>query len=206
MIKPGAYLKKRLNDWKSKSLFSRISDVAFILLLIGMLIPATRKEIAAFVNKLLAPKPSTLSSEKQFVVPEEAWNWSVQDQHGQWIPLASHKGKPVFLNFWATWCPPCIAEMPDIQDLYNDYGAKVAFLLITDEDPSVVDAFMKRRNFDMPVHYHRYAVPPAFATNSIPTTWIISPEGKVLMHKTGAAKWNSTSMRSFLDQLLANTP
>ncbi len=200
------YLAKRWTDWKAKSWFTRISDILFVLLLIGMLIPASRKEIAAFVNKNMASGPSVLPYDKQFVVPDDAWNWSVQDVNGQWIPLSAHKGKPVLLNFWATWCPPCIAEMPDIQNLYNDYGDKVAFLLITDESPQAVASFMQRKGFNIPIHFHKYAVPPSFSTNSIPTTWLISPEGKVLIHKTGAAKWNSSKMRRILDDLLARKP
>jgi thiol-disulfide isomerase/thioredoxin len=199
------YLRKRWADWKSKSLLSRLSDLLFVVLIIGMLIPASRKEIAAFVNKVMAPKPGLLSAEKQFTVPEEAWNWSVQDENGQWIALSAHQGKPIFLNFWATWCPPCIAEMPDIQKLYDDFGSKVAFLLITDESPKVVQAFMQRKGFNMPVHFHHYAVPQAFSTNSIPTSWLINSEGKVMMHKTGAAKWNSGRMRDFLDKMLTGS-
>ncbi|HMM11063.1 MAG TPA: redoxin domain-containing protein [Bacteroidales bacterium] len=200
------YFEKRWNAWKKKSWFSRISDALFVLLLVGMIVPATRKEIAAFVNKLFAPKPALLRAEKQMTVPEDAWNWSVQDESGQWVPLSTYKGKPIFLNFWATWCPPCIAEMPDIQNLYNDYGQSVAFLLITDESPLVVQSFMQRKSFSMPVYYHRYAVPPVFSTNSIPTTWLISPEGLIVMQKTGAAKWNSNRMREILDTMLTGKP
>lgn len=200
------YLIKRWTDWKAKSWFTRISDVLFILLLIGMLIPATRKEIAAFVNKIMASGPGLLPAEKQFPLPDDEWNWSVQDESGQWVPLSAHKGKPVLVNFWATWCPPCIAEMPDIQKLYNDYGDKVAFWLITDESPDVVNPFMQRKGFTMPVHYHKFAVPPTFATNSIPTTWLISPDGRIVLKKTGAAKWNSPKMRKILDQMLAPEP
>ncbi len=197
------YIKKRWAAWKAKSWLSRLSDVLFILLLVGMLIPATRKEIAAFVNKMMAPKPDMLKADKQFTVPDNAWNWSVQDENGQWVALSELKGKPIFLNFWATWCPPCIAEMPDIQKIYDDYGDKVAFLIITDESPQVVQAFMQRKGFSMPVHYHQYTVPEVFSTRSIPTTWLINREGRVLMHKTGAAKWNSGQMRKFLDDMLA---
>lgn len=199
-----AYFRKRWTNWKAKSWFSRLSDVIFVLLLVGMLIPATRVQIAAFVNKVMAPKPALLPSDKQFTLSDDVWNWSVQDENGLWVPLSAHKGKPIFLNFWATWCPPCIAEMPDIQDLYNDYGQQIAFLLITDESPQVVQAFMQRKAFSMPIHYNKYAVPPAFSTNSIPTTWLIDPQGKVLLQKKGAAKWNSKKMRNLLDEMLTN--
>jgi peroxiredoxin len=92
--------------------------------------------------------------------------------------------------------------MPDIQDLYDNYGDKVAFLLVTDESPEKVAAFMEKRGFDMPVFYHQSGVPQEFATQSIPTTFVISPEQKIVIRKTGAAKWNSSSMHQLLDEMM----
>lgn len=198
------YIRQRWNKyWTTKSWFSKISDLIFLLLVIGMLIPASRKEISAFMSGILASSPKELKETQQQTVPQEAWNWSFSSIDGQQHYLNDFKGKPIFLNFWATWCPPCIAEMPDIQDLYNQFGQDAVFLLITDETPQKVTAFMQKRGFEMPVYIHRGGVPEIFATNSIPTTWIIDPEGVITIRKTGAAKWNSKSMQQTMQEYIS---
>jgi len=198
-----SYLKKRLTDyWSKKGWFSKLSDLVFVILVVAMLIPASRKQISAFVSGLTAMSPSSLPAEKQETLGSKDYKWTVTDRSGNVVSLGSFEGKPIFLNFWATWCPPCIAEMPDIQDLYDNYGDQVAFLLVTDEEPSKVQAFMERKAFDMPIYFHRTAIPPLFESGSIPTTFIISPAGKIVIRKTGAAKWNSDKMHHLFDEML----
>lgn len=198
------YFRQRWKKyWTSKTWFGKISDLIFILLVIGMLIPASRKEISAFMARLMASSPKEMKQNQQQKIPEEAWNWSVTDIEGRFVSLHEFKNKAIFLNFWATWCPPCIAEMPDIQELYDQFGQDVAFLLITDEDIQKVTAFMQKRGFEMPVYFHRGAVPEIFATNSIPTTWIIDPDGNITIRKTGAAKWNSKSMQQTMQEYIS---
>jgi len=198
-----SYLKLRWKKyWERKTWFSKISDLVFILLIIGLLIPASRKEISAFVSGLTAMSPGTLDEDKQLSVSNASLNWSVANQDGAVFSLSDFQDKPIFLNFWATWCPPCIAEMPDIQDLYDNYGDRVAFLLVTDESPEKVNAFMQKKGFNMPVYYHQSGVSQEFATQSIPTTFVISPEQKIVIRKTGAAKWNSKKMHQLLDEMM----
>lgn len=198
------YIKHRWEKYlKEKSLFSKISDLIFVLLIIGMLIPASRREISAFMARLLAGSPKTLSESKQSQVPEATYQWRLTSLEGKEVQFSEFRGKTIFLNIWATWCPPCIAEMPDIQDLYNIFGDQAAFLLVSDEDPSKVKAFMERRGFNMPVYIHRGLLPEVFTTNSIPITFVIGPNGNIVIRKTGAAKWNSSSMQNTMKELIS---
>lgn len=197
------YLRKRWTTyWNTKSWFSKFTDLLFVALVIAMLIPASRKSISAFVAGITAGSPKALPAEKQLQLDAVAYQWRLQDAKGNEVEFADLKDQIIFLNFWATWCPPCIAEMPDIQDFYHAYGKKVAFLLVTDEKPETVEAFMNRKGFNMPVYYHRGGVPAVFATNSIPTSFLISPEGSIVIRKTGAAKWNAQSVHQLIDQML----
>ncbi|MDA3941944.1 MAG: TlpA disulfide reductase family protein [Bacteroidetes bacterium] len=198
-----SYLKKRWKDyWDKKGWFSKLSDLIFVILVVAMLIPSSRKEISAFVSGLTAMSPKNLPAEEQATLGSGEFNWTLTSSNGNPVALSAFEGKVIFLNFWATWCPPCIAEMPDIQELYNKYGDRVAFLLVTDEKPETVTAFMERKGFEMPVFYHRQAVPGLFASQSIPTTFIINPNGKIVIRKTGAAKWNSQKMHQLIDEML----
>lgn len=199
------YLQNRWKTyWATKSWFSKFTDLLFILLVIGMIIPASRKEISAFMAGLMASSPKTMESSQQQSLNPEAWQWQLTDLEGNRVVLEQFKGQTILVNLWATWCPPCIAEMPDIQALFESRGNKAVFLLISDEKPEVIKAFMQKKGYSMPVYQQASETPPLFATNSIPTTWLISPEGKVVIRKTGAAKWNSSSMQQTIDSYYAS--
>ncbi len=200
------YIKKRLNEyWDKKSWFSKLTDLLFILLLIAMLIPASRKSIRIAASRVIAFSPKTISEENQTVLEPSTYDWVIFDLNGNSVPFSQFRGQAVFLNFWATWCAPCIAEMPDIQDLYNDFGDQAAFVLVSDESPERIRHFMEQRKLDMPVYVRRGGVPHDFASNSIPVTYVISPQGQVVIRKSGVAKWNSKSMQQLMQQLVGQS-
>lgn len=121
---------------------------------------------------------------------------------GRQIDFEVFKGQTVFLNFWATWCPPCIAEMPDIHDLYEKKGEEVAFVMISlDEDPDKARRFIERKGFDFPVYFLASSLPDVYDPRSIPTTYVISPEGKIALSQHGMAKYDTDGFRQFLDGL-----
>ena len=106
------------------------------------------------------------------------------------------------MNLWATWCPPCIAEMPSMQKIYDAYGDRVVFLLVSNENQEKVTTFLKRKNLSIPSYYPLSSIPKEIASNSIPATYIIDKKGFIVVEKIGAANWNSTSVRKLLDNLL----
>ena len=109
--------------------------------------------------------------------------------------------KPVLLNLWATWCPPCIAELPGLIDLKKDYGKKANFIFVTSENIVTVKEFLKKHNYPEKGFYISQGVPRDFNTSSIPASYIISPKGKVVLKKTGAARWNTRKVKRLLDKL-----
>jgi thiol-disulfide isomerase/thioredoxin len=117
--------------------------------------------------------------------------------------LSEVKGNVVFLNYWATWCPPCVAEMPSVQSLYDDYKDKIAFVFITQDDLNKVDSFYKKKDYNLPTYNLMSAIAQEISTRSLPTTFIIDKKGKVALRETGASNWNSGKVRKLLDGLLA---
>ena len=199
-----SYLKHHWNTyWTKKPWFSKISDLIFILLVVGMIIPSSRKEISAFMAGILASSPKLLHESQRQSISETAWQWSFQTIDGESVSLNNFKGKVIFLNFWATWCPPCIAEIPDIQKLYDQFGKEAVFLLVSDESDEKLKKFMQRKDLHIPVYINRSTVPDVFASNSIPTTLIIDPSGNIILRKTGAAKWNGKSMQKIMKQFIS---
>jgi len=131
------------------------------------------------------------------------YDFVLLNEEGQTVPFSEFKNKVVFLNFWATWCPPCIAEMPDIQGLYENVGSdKIAFVLITsDESFQKAKDFIKRKDFNFPIYQLASPLPQSFSHRAIPTTFVISPDGKIVISKSGMAKYNTKKFKSFLKEL-----
>jgi hypothetical protein len=93
--------------------------------------------------------------------------------------------------------------MSEIQSLYEKWGQKVYFMLVTNEKPDVVKPFMEKNGYLMPVFYLSVTPPPkALSFSSLPTTFIISREGKVVTRKTGAANWDSRATEKIFEELL----
>lgn len=131
-----------------------------------------------------------------------SYDFQLTDLEGNEVDFSSFRGKTVFLNFWATWCPPCIAEMPDIQDLHDKTKDDVAFVMISlDEDPEKARKFIKRKEYNFPVYFLNSALPSVYNPRSIPTTYVISPDGKIAVERHGMAKYDTEEFRSFLRTL-----
>ncbi len=135
--------------------------------------------------------------------PEAGRDLFFMDEEGSVQSLHDYEGEVIFINIWATWCPPCIAEMPSIQGLYNrfDQEDNVAFLLISvDEKFDTAREFMENRNLEMPVYHYRNRAPGIFESTVIPTTYVVSPDGLLLMEKRGFAKYDTDAFESFLKE------
>ena len=131
------------------------------------------------------------------------YDWPLQTLDGEEISLSEFQGKPVFLNIWATWCPPCVQEMPSIQRLLESVeGEEVAVVLVSSESAETVQRFMEKRELDMPVYVTAADPPDTFRTAGVPATFIIDPEGTIVYRQVGAADWSSEQCVSFLRGLI----
>ena len=128
------------------------------------------------------------------------YDFKLATLEGEHINFEIFKGKTVFFNIWATWCPPCIAEMPDIHELYKDVASEdvVFVMLSTDEDTDKVKRFIERKDFKFPVYRMVEQLPGVFWTQSIPTTFVISPEGKIVFKKMGISNYNTKEFKEYL--------
>ncbi len=114
------------------------------------------------------------------------------------------KGKVVFINFWASWCPPCLAEMPSINALYNKLkdNPRVLFICVdADSDFSTSIAFMEKHQYDLPVYNMLNAVPPSFFSGTLPTTIIINSNGNMVQKHEGIANYDTEEMLYFIRSL-----
>lgn len=137
-------------------------------------------------------------------------NWNVSTLDGQAINLGqASQGRPVFVNFWATWCPSCVAEMPNIERLHDTFKDRVFFACISTEEPKALKEFAASKGLRMPLYKMYGGRPPGLETSGVPVTFLISPEGKVLLKHAGAADWSHETVVAYLTRLLKereNTP
>ncbi|WP_426059777.1 TlpA family protein disulfide reductase [Hymenobacter sp. B1770] len=122
---------------------------------------------------------------------------------GQPLALSELQGKVVFVNLWASWCGPCLAEMPAIQALYEKTDqTKVAFVMISlDERPARAQALLKRRGYTFPVYFPAGPLPAPFNSQSIPSTVILRPDGQVAVRHDGMANYDTPEFRAALENL-----
>lgn len=126
------------------------------------------------------------------------------DKSGQVQSLSDFEGDVIFMNVWATWCPPCIAEMPSIYALYNDLedDENISFILVSmDDNFEKAEKFMESRGYDLPIYHYRSKAQGTYQSTVIPTTYIISPDSKIVLQKEGFAKYDTEEFKSFLTEL-----
>lgn len=199
-------MKKRIEKWKSKSIGNKISDIIFIVFIIAILTPTGRLAIGGFVNKIKAQiiQPSIENDNNSFVLSSSDYDWKLTDINNNAINLNNFRGKVIFLNLWATWCPPCVGEMPDIQNLYDEFknDERIEFLLISNQKNEEVKNFVQKREYTFPVYTTKYNSPEVFASSSIPITFLISKDGKIKIKEIGAANWDGDKMKNFVNKLI----
>ena len=182
---------------------NKIYNIIGIIVIAVMLIPQTREPIQVFLHKGLSFFNKSTVIEKAVRKDISNFNWKLRSSTNDILDFNSTKGKVVLINFWATWCPPCIAEMPSLQDLYNDYNERVVFLFVTNDDFETVNKFKIKKDFNFEFYQSISNVPEELKTQSIPRTFIISKSGEIVVDESGAVDWNTETVRSQLDELLS---
>lgn len=119
----------------------------------------------------------------------KAPDFNLKDQYGVTHSLENYKGKVIFLNFWATWCPPCKKEMPDIENIYKEYGENkkdVIILGVNSEKENEVKKFLKDKGYTFPtVIDENSEVMRKYFIQAFPTSFVIDKEGNVYGYVMG---------------------
>lgn len=190
------------------------SNIGFIITLIFFAIIVISPDAKALLMKglmktgLFAPDVSNLQPKPAGTTTEPAGPVvppvSFTSLDGKTLDLTSLKGKVVFINFWATWCPPCIAEMPSVNSLFNKMknNDNIVFLMVdVDNKLESSEAFMKKNKYDLPVYAPAASLPEELFQGSLPTTVIINKKGEIVFKHEGMADYNSGETEKLLNDL-----
>ena len=132
-------------------------------------------------------------------------DFTVTDAQGNYIRLSDYSGKPVVINFWATWCGPCISELPSFDMLYKEYGEDINFLMINMTDSNrdtfnTVGKYISENGYSFPVFYDTQAsAAKAFNVYSIPHTVFIRSDGTV--EKTYVGAISEETIRTHIEKI-----
>lgn len=132
-------------------------------------------------------------------------DFELSDHHGKRVRLRDLRGKVVFLNFWATWCPPCIHEMPMMQHLLNSRKQQPFALLALNlqESREDVTQFMQQKDFHFPALLDSEGRTAAsYKVRGLPASYLIDCSGNLLGAVTGILQWTSEATQTLLDTLL----
>lgn len=193
-----------------------VISLALVLLIGGASVLYTRLGQSLSMDQLAVQQPqqeteTTSSSEtaaEESVEPEPvlAPDFTVYDRNGNEVQLSDYTGKPIVLNFWASWCGPCQMEMPDFHEKYRELGQDVHFLMVnmTDGSRETVDsasAFIDKNAYDFPVFYDT-AVDAAmtYGVRSLPTTYFINAKGHAIAQATGSI--NAETLQRGIDMIM----
>lgn len=123
--------------------------------------------------------------------------FALLDASGKTLDIQDFKGKKIFVNLWATWCPPCRAEMPSIAKLYEAADKeKVQFVLLSlDTDFETAKKYVQENKLNVPVFFPAGDLPELLSVNNIPTTFIFDEQGRLTAQHEGSENYNTVAYR-----------
>lgn len=142
-------------------------------------------------------KPPVTESSAASVLPA----FKMLNAAGQTIDLAQYKGKKIFVNLWATWCPPCRAEIPSIENLAAKTDRnKVEFVMLSlDDNFEKAKNYATRNGMKLPVYYPAATLPPLFTVDGIPVTYIFNEKGEIIFQQMGSLNYDSEKFVEMLN-------
>lgn len=186
-------LKKNLIE------FGVFGGIILVLYLTGL-----HREVLGFMQRGILEtgllNPDVEVKEESATNLEADFRLRLINSKGENVSMQEFKGKVIFLNLWATWCPPCIAEMPGVNKLYNELQSEdIVFLMLSlDKDFKKAKKFKEQKDYNFEIYTLDGGIPQMYNSQSIPTTYVIDAEGNLALTHKGMADYNNEEFKNFL--------
>ena len=180
-----------------------LKELLIIGSILGILyVTGLHTELASFTQRI-ALNTGLFNDSGEMPESAEYFDYSqvLKGENGELTSMEELKGKVIFLNLWASWCGPCRAEMPGIESIYADLKEEedIAFIMLSvDRNENAAWRFMSRMKFDFPSYVLGNQITQQLRVPSIPTTFVIGTDGKILRKKVGMANYDTKAFRKFL--------
>lgn len=147
---------------------------------------------------------SEIATTEGAFISESDYRFALRKKNGETVSLSDYRDNVVFINVWASWCPPCVAEMPTIETLYDNVAGErnIQFILLAmDEDQQKAIDFMEGKEFSMPYFFPASTLPNHFRSQYLPTTYVLSKKGQIVYKKEGIADYSSSNFAQWMRNL-----
>ncbi|MFO7982245.1 MAG: TlpA disulfide reductase family protein [Desulfuromonadales bacterium] len=134
-------------------------------------------------------------------------DFTLTDMHGENVSLSDYRGKVVFLNFWATWCPPCREEMPSMERLHESMGGKdfVILAVNVEKDKKAVENFLRGTPYSFKILLDPEGqAQSAYRVYRYPESYLIDKDGRIIEHYLGARDWSSVDFMNRIKDMVGN--
>ena len=177
-----------------------VVNILIIALVVSFFVTPLGYHGKVFLNRIFSFGPDITEQSESVKITD--YNWQLKDAEWNFFNFDRSEGNVVFINFWASWRLPCAAELSSVQSLYDHYGQRADFYIITDEERLPVEEFMDKNEFTFPVTYLIIGEKAPFEIPEPPASYIIDREGYIRVAQDGIADWDNRKVYELMEQMI----
>lgn len=180
---------------------STVYTLSIIIIILSFFVTPLGDFSKELLNKLFATTPTVISAENRGKIA--TYDWKLKRADWSFFNFEEAQNEVVFINFWATWNLPSRAQLDDIQELYDRYGAQIKFYVITNEERELPEEMMARKGYIFPITYQIIGEPSPLKLLKEGGSYLLDKKGNIVVHQTAISDWDNAVVYDLIDTLLS---